>query len=176
MSTKFDVYKINEISIFNENEIYNLKCIGNLEVLTELLTKYKYRENVIVDTKTVINGMSITFSAYIPLELRRKIDGAINKNNLKGYGFNSKNVNFSMVASVSDDMTKEEMILIFPLIKEVKNLNLTVDNMDTEVRKAELEFRVGLKDNLEEFMYETLVSENENARDWLYSFDVNLLK
>jgi hypothetical protein len=155
-------------------------CTGTLSGETEMRVVSAKCGGVTLEEKSKPVRMTGTISAFVKVDVYRRIFGIKNKGLKPGvysYGTKSLGEEFTLTADIVDDFKDVTKVIAFPKANSSVGLTFTIDTSSDEVAQLEISF-TELPDEAGEFYYEGFVDEmtKDLADQWRKNFSYDLVK
>ena len=180
----FDATDIDGVSFKfkGDDEVIMTECNGSIEVETDTITKTKTCGGRTLKKLTKPSEMTITLTAFVPIEVFRRMYGIKQDETLKAgvysYGKSSTGEQFALSVSVNDEWQKVHKLLAFLNTSVSSALTFSIDTTEDEVAMMEVEL-TAQEDGLGYWYHEAFESElpEDLTREiWMASLDESKLK
>lgn len=165
----------------DDESIYT-DCNGSIGVETETRTKTKTCAGATLKELTKPTKMTISLTAFIPIEIFRRVYGIKQDEKIKAgvysYGKGSSGEQFSLMAELYDEWQDESKLIAFLKASTSNAFQFTVDASEDEVAQVELE-ATAYEDDLGYWYHEAIASElppELTKEQWLTALDAEKLK
>lgn len=165
-----------------DEDVIQTECNGSIEVETDTITKSKTCGGRTLKKITKPSEMTITLTAFVPIEVFRRMYGVKHDETLKAgvysYGKNSKGEQFALSVSINDEFEDVHKLLAFLNTSVSSALTFSIDTTDDEVAMMEVEL-TAQEDALGYWYHEAFESELAEGLTkeiWMGSLDEDKLK
>lgn len=165
-----------------EEDAIMTECNGSIEVETDTVTKSKTCGGRTIKKITKPSEMTITLTAFIPVDAFRKMYGIKQDETLKAgvysYGKSSVGEQFSLAVSINDEFQDVHKLMAFLNASVSSALTFSIDTTDDEVAMMEVEL-TAQEDELGYWYHEAFEEDlpaDLTREIWLTSLDATKLK